>query len=154
MAQPLHSTGDGAGPSSGAASAGGAAPGPALGAAASAPAGAPLKRLFSAVEQEAAAAESVRDKRIRALQRQGSAVDARTPLAQLLDMPPPPSSADAAALELEEAYQLVALLLPEQTADEEDADTRDLHAALLLSMMPPADAGDAHGGDGAAGAAQ
>ena len=109
-----------------------------LGAANSAPADGALKRLFSASEQEAAAAEHVREKRIRALQRQGSNVDARTPLAQLLDMPPPPSSADAATAAEDEAFQLVALLL-EPTADDEDADTRDLHAALLLSMMPPAD---------------
>ena len=104
----------------------------ALAPAKSAPVAGALKRLFSASEQKAAAAETVIQKRIRTLQRQGSNVDALTPVEQLFELPPPPSSADSAAAEAQPA----ALLVPEPTADDEDAASRDLHAALLLSMMP------------------
>ena len=132
---PLRATSSWPGPPSPSAmAAAGAEPAgePALGPAKSAPAAGALKRLFSASEQQAAAAESVIEKRIRVLQRQGSNVDARTPVEQLFEMPPPPSSADAAAAK----EQPAAMLVPEPTADDEDAASRDLHAALLLSMMP------------------
>ena len=134
--QPLRSTtswptGEPAGAGATGAGPAGEAHGMALGPAKSAPAGM-LKRLFSASEQAAAATESVVEKRLRALQRQGSNVDARTPMAELFELPPPPPRGGDAANEAEAAP----VTLPEPTADDEDAETRDLHAALLLSMMP------------------
>jgi hypothetical protein len=123
----------------GKASSAGAAPAgasPKLGPAPSAPAAVSLKRgRSSASEQFRDAIEALRAKRVHVMALQGQVADAAQPLEALFEQAGAGDvEADAAAAK-EAGPGPHQVVLPEPTADDDDEDSRNLHAALMLSLM-------------------
>ncbi len=102
----------------------------------SAPAAVSLKRGRSSAEQFRADIEALRNKRLHVMKLQGLTADANAPLEGLFDQAHPDSDSDA------EAGACGPLVLRGPTADDDDEDSQNLHAALMMSLM--SDDSDTH----------